>query len=102
MIYPSIFAYEVGTSVPGLPKGFLGVSEQDKIYSGSASGDDLIATCTYYSYHISTTYMDSTYVNLFGAFKNCYISSRYCIPTEGIFGVYGVIYNFKITNIITT
>ncbi len=75
--YPNIFALEE-SGAPNGTYGSLGRSEQDSYITGLNNNNISKGKKTYYSYEMSTYYMNSTYLNMFKNSQEYWLASR-CI-----------------------
>ena len=81
--YPNILAYEK----TGAPKGIYGtqydLSDQDSYVTGYTEANDYNSKVklTYYTYTMSTTYMNSTYLNMFTNSTSYWLATR-CVQND--------------------
>ena len=74
--YPNIFKDELTGSVDGRYGSLLGLSDQTDWVTGNTQATILGGKWTYYTYTMSTSYMNSTYVNIFTNSSTYWIASR--------------------------
>lgn len=74
--YPNIFKDELTGSVDGRYGSLLGLSDQTEYITGSTEATILGGKMTYYSYTMSTTYMSSTYLNIFKKSTTYWFATR--------------------------
>ena len=90
--YPNIFAQEKTGFVNTAYGTALDLSDQTDWVTGNKNANTLKGYETYYTYNISTNYMNSKYVELFKEF-NCWLASR-CVSNES--GRYSNYFSFCI------
>ena len=74
--YPNIFKDELTGSIDGRYGSLLGLSDQTDWVTGSTQATILGGKWTYYTYIMSTSYMNSTYVNIFTNSNTYWLASR--------------------------
>ena len=74
--YPNIFKDELTGSVDGRYGSLLGLSDQTDWVTGSTQATILGGKWTYYTYTMTTSYMNSTYVNIFTNSNTYWLASR--------------------------
>ena len=74
--YPNIFKDELTGSIDGRYGSLLGLSDQTDWVTGSTQATILGGKWTYYTYTMSTRYMNSTYVNIFTNSNTYWLASR--------------------------
>ena len=86
--YPNIFAQEAG-GAPNGTYGSLGRSEQSSYVTGSSSGGiSFKGRETWYSYTMSSSYMNQKYVTLFNCSPTSWLASR-CVFYDSSSAGYG-------------
>ena len=80
--YPNIFKDELTGSVDERYGSLLGLSDQTDWVTGSTQATILGGKWTYYTYTMTTSYMNSTYVNIFTNSNTYWLASR-CVDFYG-------------------
>ena len=89
--YPNIFAQEEGGNTSG-SYGTLGRSEQSSYVTGNSEAGTLRGKWTYYTYTMSSSYMNQKYVDLFNCSPTSWLASR-CVDlysNAAVFNMFAV------------
>ena len=89
--YPNIFKEELTGSVDGKYGSTLGLSDQTEYVTGYSGTTTLKGKLTAYSYTMSTSYMDSTYVNIFTDSNGYWLASR-CVTFTSKYAFFQMFY----------
>ena len=79
--YPNIFKDELTGSIDGRYGSLLGLSDQTDWVTGSTQATILGGKWTYYTYTMSTSYMNQAYVELFKSSPAIWLASR-CVDLD--------------------
>ena len=89
--YPNIFKDELTGSIDGRYGSLLGLSDQTDWVTGSTQATILGGKWTYYTYTMSTSYMNSTYVNIFTNSNTYWLASR-CVNFYSAYAEFRIFY----------